>query len=199
MCQWSHNLTLSVAPTFTPVSTADARAQCRVDINDDDTLLERKIRAAAAKLESVLDRQFCQATWLAKASSFPVYSDTNPFASLFLPRPPLASVTSIVYLDANGSSQTFSASDYTVETPTRGQGAVHLDYGVIWPSVISHPNAVTVTFVAGYASQAAVPDAIKEAILALVDHQYWNRGEEDKPIPDFITNMAYAESWGSEL
>ena len=197
--QWQPRLTLSTAATADPVSIDDARSQCRVDFNDDDTLLLRKIKSATRAIETILDRQLCTATWVAKASGFPVYSATNPTASMFLPRPPLQSVTSIAYLDPSGDSQTFSSSSYTVETPTRGQGAVHLNNGVIWPTTLYHPAAVTVTFVAGYGDDGDVPDTLKDAVLALVAHQYWNRGDESVDVPEFIRNLAYAESWGSEI
>jgi uncharacterized phiE125 gp8 family phage protein len=198
-CAWPYRLTLSSSPSLEPVTIAEARAQCRVEINDDDTLLSNKIVAARQRCESILDRQFVTATWIARSNQFPVNSERNPYGSLFLPRPPLISITSITYTDSNGSSQTFASSTYTVETSTRGQGAVHLDYSQVWPSVQPHPQSVAVTFVAGYGAPSTVPLAIKEGILAWVCHLYENRGDDNLEMPGFVRDILAAESWGSDL
>ncbi len=197
--QWAYSLELATPPTVEPVGIEEARAQCEYFHNDSDLRILRLIRTARQLCETYLDRQFCTATWRLRADCFPWATETNPHGSLLLPKPPLISVTSIVYLDANGSSTTLSASDYTVQAPTRAQGKVHLDYGISWPSTLSQPNAVTVLYQAGYGAAVAVPDSIKDAILSLVAFLNEHRGDDAAEIPQFIKSLLDAQSWGTGL
>jgi len=194
--EWPYSLALTTAATVEPVSLNEVRDQCRISVADDDAVLLSMIRRARRKCEKYLERQFCTATWTLTANGFPCASDTNPFASIPMPKPPLVSAT-ISYMDVNGASQTFAASNYSLEKPTDHQGKIHLAYGSIWPTVQSHPTAVTIPFVAGYGAAAAVPETIKEAIAALACYLYENRGDEETKLPEFITWMLDSESWGT--
>jgi hypothetical protein len=72
-----------------------------------------------------------------------------PISYFNLPRPPLVSVTSIKYLDADHVEQTFSSADYWVSGVGR-TGRITLKSGSSWPTVGAYPDAVVVRFVAGY-------------------------------------------------
>ena len=196
---WTYSLELATPPTVEPVNIEEARAQCELYHNESDPRLLRLIRTARRLCETYLDRQFCTATWRLKSDSFPWPTPTNPRGSFLLPKPPLLSVTSISYLDSTGSSTTLSASAYEVETPTRGQGKVHVDYGTLWPTTIDHPGSVTVLYQAGYGAASAVPETIRDAMLALVAHLNEHRGDDAAEIPHFIARLLDAESWGSTL
>jgi uncharacterized phiE125 gp8 family phage protein len=79
---------------------------------------------------------------------------------------PISSITSIVYTDQNSASQTFAASRYATDlnsTPPR----IVLDTNDQWELTEENtPNAVAITFVAGYgATAASVPAAAKLAIV----------------------------------
>lgn len=89
-------------------------------------------------------------------------------------RPPLLTITSIAYVDTNGDSQTFSSDDYSADLDSIPGRAV-LNYGESWPSTRTQPQAVTVTFTAGYGTAAAVPEEYKAAIKLLAAHLYENR------------------------
>lgn len=155
------------APTTEPLTTAEAKKHLRVDIADDDTYIDALVAAARQYAETATNRQFVSATWDAIWDWFP------PFFTLR--KPPLQSVTSIIYLDSAGASQTLSSSEYQVIT-SREPGEVHLAPTSSWPTTESgRLDAVTVKYIAGYGAASAVPDGIKQAILLLVGAWYENR------------------------
>ena len=95
--------------------------------------------------------------------------------AIYLPRPPLQSVTSIVYTDSEGAHYTVDADSYIADTASE-LGSIVLSYGASWPSVTLRPTAgVEITYVAGYGDAASVPQRAKQAILLLVGHWYEQR------------------------
>jgi uncharacterized phiE125 gp8 family phage protein len=156
----SYGLAQTTAPTLEPLTLVEVKQHLRlpVEVTDDDSLLTAQLAAARADVEDRTNRQLVTATWTLKADSFP-YS-TGIF---ILPRAPLATVTSITYLEAvAGVSTTWSSANYIVAT-TREPGEVSLAYGCSFPSVYPIANAVTVVFTAGSAV-ASVNVKAKQAI-----------------------------------
>lgn len=158
-------LSLVTAPTVEPLTLSDAKLQVRRDhVDDDDEYLATLlIPAVRERAEQATGRQLMRATWDYTLNAFPCEDWIE------LPKPPLSSVTSVTYVDANGTTQTLSTSLYTVEAPAgpRGRrGRVILNYGEIWPSTRPQPNAVTVRFVAGYGTTSdATPPRLKMGML----------------------------------
>jgi len=162
-------LMLVTPPAEEPVSLADAKAHLRVDISDDDALIATLIKAARELFENYTRRALVTQTWDLVLDAFPAERE------LELPRPPLQSVTSITYKEADGSVQTFPTSEYVVDTSGMF-GRVVLKSASTWPSVQLWPaGAVTVRFVAGYGGASGVPQAAKHAILLMVAYWYENR------------------------
>jgi len=172
-------LTLVTAPTIEPVTLDEAQAHLRLDQNVDDVLVETLIQAAREIAEAHTRRAIMLQTWDWKLDGFPA---CEPWE---LPKAPLLSVTSISYVDANGTTQTWSSSNYTVLAPAGARclpGTVSLGYGVTYPVPRSQPNAVTVRYTCGYSSsataataRAAVPAAIKAAMLLTIGELYARR------------------------
>lgn len=164
------DLVRTVAPTDTPVSLAEAKAHLRVDADnqDDDALIQGLLDAATDHLDGyagILGRCLVAQTWALRLSAFP--------CEIELPLGPLISVTGITYLDPDGATQTLATSVYEViDGPAP---LVVLKHNQSWPSIRSRARSVTVTFVAGWATRASVPSAIKAAILLLIGHWYANR------------------------
>ena len=163
--EWALNRT--VDPTVEPVSLAEAKLHCRVDIDDDDGYLETLVVAARENIENLIKRQCINATWVLGLSSIP--------STIVCPRPPLSSVTSITYLDTDGVRQTLSTDVYDAHIEDE-PGVIALKDGQSWPSIRSERNSVEVTYVAGYGAAAtSVPASLKHAIKLLVGHWYVNR------------------------
>jgi uncharacterized phiE125 gp8 family phage protein len=175
-------------PAAEPVTLTEAKAQCRVDISDDDTYIGTLITAARMYCEAIDWRAFMPQTIELWLEGFPCDDEIE------LPRPPLTSISKIEYYDTAGTARTLATTVYeadTISTP----GAAHLKYNQVWPSdLLRDYNAVCVTYVAGYASAAAVPQTIKQAILLLVGHWYENReaslvGTISKPLEFAVTQL----------
>jgi uncharacterized phiE125 gp8 family phage protein len=163
-------LTRTSDPANDPVSLADAKNHLRVDISDDDTLISALITAAREHVEEATRRALITQTWRLSLDQFPADDEIE------LPRPPLQSVSSIIYTDKDDTTSTLATSVYEVDTD--GQpGRVKLAYGEDWPSdTLAETNPVKITFVAGYGDNASdVPQRWQQAILLLVGHWYENR------------------------
>ena len=164
-------LTLSSGASVEPITTAEAKSQIRVDTSDDDTLIDNYIVAAREHGEQMTRRAFITQTWVWKLDKFP------PGGVMYVPLPPLQSVTSIQYVDANGSTQTWSTDDYDVDISSK-PGRIVPVYNGSFPTTRIDTNAVTVTFVAGYGDATTdVPEQLRVAISQLVGHWYEHREE----------------------
>jgi len=166
-------LKVNTAPTIEPVTIKEAKEHLRlnVDESDQDVYLKSLIKAATVYTEDVLlKRALLQQT-------FEYYLDWFPDGNaLLIPRPPLISVTSIIYTDSGGTAATLSSSCYDVDTVSEPGRAV-LNYGEIWPSTtLATNNPIKTTFVAGYGTkQSDVPENIKQAMKVMIAEMYENR------------------------
>lgn len=158
--------TLSIAPVAEPVTLEEAKLHLRVTEADDDAYIDALITAARVTFEIETRRALATQTRVLRMDNFP------PFAAIELPKPPLQSVTHIKYYDTNNSLQTYSTDYYWVDiyaTPGR-VGLVSTVSG--WPSTYAKPNAVEITYVAGYTT---APKTLKQGMLLLIGHYYANR------------------------
>lgn len=163
-------LILQAGPAVEPVGTVEAKAHCRVDVDDDDALLDALVVAARQYVEQVTRRSLVTQTWDLFLDGWPA-GDT-----LVVPVPPLQSVTAVTYTDDAGTTRTVSSADYVVDTANE-PGRVRLTSSASWPSeTLQVVNGVQVRFVAGFGDAGAdVPQPIRQAILLLVGHWYENR------------------------
>lgn len=192
-------LTLVTPPAAEPVLTTDANLLTQLAIESDQFpgFLDEKIVAARRRAELITQRQFITATWRLTLTEFPTCADEDGFYSFILPNPPLASVTSITYVDADGTTQTLAADAYQVDT-SREPGRVCPAYGESWPSTRMQPEAVKVTYVAGYgASGSAVPQTAKEFIRAYAAWLFEHRGDESIEPPSYLVGLLDPLLWGS--
>jgi uncharacterized phiE125 gp8 family phage protein len=170
------SLTLSTAPTLNVVTMSEVYDHLRVDVTGspgepvDATYITTLRNAAEAYLDGysgIMGRALLTQTWVLKLDYFPHRID--------LPLPPLQSVSSITYLDTDGASQTLATSVYQVVNNGNSPSYICEAYNQVWPTTYDQPQAVTVTFVAGWASADLVPENIALAIKLLVGEWYDNR------------------------
>lgn len=157
-------------PGETPVTVPEAKTHLRVDGTDDDTFILALISAVVAHVEGpngigapVISRQ-----WELTLDGFP--------CQIQIPMTNITSVDSIVYTDTDGVDKTLAASEYQVDLkgdPVRIEPA----YSKTWPSTRAVLGAVTVTFTAGYATAADVPEDLKAGLKLLLGHWYEHREE----------------------
>jgi hypothetical protein len=181
------DLRLSVAPTTTPVSLAEAKAHANITSDDEDANLQAYLDAAVGHLDGyagILGRALMTQTWVLSLERFPSAFPYGHLADpsvrrsrhprrIHLPLPPLVSVASIAYVDPDGASQTLAADQYVVlDGPL---AAIDLAPGCSWPATRRQARAVTITFVCGYGAATAVPPAAKSAIKLLFSDFAENR------------------------
>jgi uncharacterized phiE125 gp8 family phage protein len=160
------NLTLTVGPVKEPVTIDELRDHLRIDDEVDDAVLVALNNACRTQCEELLGRALITQTWAYKLDTLPPV--------IRLPRPPLQSISTIVYTDDAGDPQTLAASLYRVDTSEPGR--ITPAYGESWPTVLPVTSAITVTFVAGYGDDPAdVPESIRAWIKLYVAHLFENR------------------------
>ena len=163
------SLQVVTPPVGEPVSLAEAKLHLRVDVDDDDALISSIITAARQAAETVTGRQLMTARWKLVLDAFPA-------CAILVAKCPVQSVTSIQYLDMNGSSLTMPAADYVVDTAYEPARITPV-FGKTWPSTLPQIGAVSVTFDAGYGSASSVPEGIKSWIKLRVGSLYAHREE----------------------
>lgn len=161
------SLSLISAPTDEPVSLAEAKLHCRVDISTDDDMITAMIVAARQRAEHETGRRLMTQTW-------DLLLDAFPAAEIELRRPPVQSITHVKYYDTTGTLQTLDASLYSLDSVLL-PGWLLPAYNTEWPDTYDTANAVQVRMVCGYATAAAVPAAIKQWILLQVGAMYAQR------------------------
>ena len=170
---------VSTEPATEPVTLQEAKDFLRVSDTDEDSLITSLIIAARQVLEKWTGRAFIEQTRVA------TYKELRTEEKIFLPYPQVISVDSVTYLDEDEASQTLATSEYEV---------IAGDAGAVWfndlPGTADHPEAITITYKAGYGSLAAdVPDAIKTVIKLVVADWFENRPGREKDIPEWILSL----------
>lgn len=162
--------------TAEPISLATAQLHLRLDLvgsppsHPDDSLVESLITAVRQDAESYLGIAIANQTYALALDGFPQ-------KEIQLGTWPVTQVTSIAYVDKNGATQTLSASAYTLDDFHKP--AVLHPTGE-WPDTKAVPNAVIVTFRAGFTDGQSpnpypLPKSIKQAMLMLLGHLYERR------------------------
>lgn len=162
-----------IAPVIEPVSLAEAKLHLRVDGTDDDGLIDALITAAREHVEEITRRALLTQTWDYTLSEWPGGDYINlPFGNL-------QSVTSIKWKDSDATETTLTeTTDYIVEKNGDQCGRVVLPYGGSWPSGQLYPsNPITIRYVCGWTTAAAVPRLIRVAVLMMMADMYEWRGE----------------------
>lgn len=154
--------TLKTPPTLEPVTLAEAKLHCKVDLTTEDDYITGLIVAARRYCEHMTGRAFVTQTWYLRGDYFP--------DKIVIPFPKLQSVSSISYIDTDGVTQTLAATEYTVDA-YREPGTIVEAYDKSWPTTRDVDNCVTIEYVCGYgATAASVPEGIRHAIKMLVAH-----------------------------
>jgi uncharacterized phiE125 gp8 family phage protein len=184
------SLSLVTAPVLEPISVQEAKEHCRVDLTDEDALIEGYIQGERQHIEIVTGRAFITQKWALRLDGWPCWID--------VPKPPLINTVDlpivITYVDTAGATQTLAADQYRIDAPsgpTAGRGRIEPAYGVTWPSVLSVLNSVTVTFWAGYGvSGDAVPRDLRDSIFLRVRPMCELRAMDDNELRSYRSKIA---------
>jgi len=143
------------------------------NVSDDD-MLNEIITAGRLMVENDTSKRIMQQTWDYCPKSWP---DGD---RIKLPWGNLVSVSSVKWTDSAGTvTALVENTDYVVVVNGDQCGFVGLLYQGSWPSGTLYPhNPITIRYVCGYSTQAAVPISIKRAIKAACVNLYLNRGDD---------------------
>lgn len=197
------------APEEPVVSLEDARRHMRVDTfqpeqtHPDDADITAFVQAATDEIDGRngwLGRALVTQTWKLLLDEFPgsFRFGCNRHGRIALPLPPLQSVTSVKYIDADGVEQTLTAdTDYRVVTDAE-PGFVEPLYGKTWPSARDEANAVRITYVAGYGDSGDdVPALLRSyvKIAAAFRYQFRELGIAGTEVPTVKHLVAALENY----
>jgi uncharacterized phiE125 gp8 family phage protein len=158
---------VSVEPSVEPVTLTEAKLHLRVDHTTDDDLINILRQVAREMVENYTNRSLITQTRVIKLDNFPC------FDTIRLTHGPIQSLTSITYDDANDASQTLASSAYWTDFDSNIARVVVKNS---WPATYDKPNAVQITYVAGYGTAGSdVPQPLKQAMLLIIGHLYENR------------------------
>lgn len=176
---------LKTPPVLEPVGLDEVKAHSRIDLNDDDLLIQDKILAVRAMVELVYDIAIMTQTWT-------MYLDFMPMDCIEIFKRPVQSVTSVKYLDGAGVAQTVSPALYWTDLNARPPRIVKaLDSS--WPYVQPRPSAVAVEFVAGYGDKREHVPAHLRTYLLIKTADFYEQRESFSELKlqgvDFVDNL----------
>tara|TARA_R110002050_G_scaffold179110_3_gene312316 strand:- start:1401 stop:1991 length:591 start_codon:yes stop_codon:yes gene_type:complete len=154
------------------VSLIEAKLHCKIDVTTDDSLITNLISAATHLSEEYTNRFFIN------TDVTMVCSDWIDLDWLFKNNVTFDYSTNTIkyYAPNDGNSlTTWDSSNYNVLSeyqPTK----VSLIENKSFPDIQQRPDAISITYTAGYGASASdVPQEIKQAILLTIGNWYANR------------------------
>ena len=156
--------TAAVNPLFT---TAQAKAHLKVDVSDDDTIIDNLVLAATQSCEIFTNQYFIDTV-------VTQYSDT--WSDIYqLYKSPVDSITHIKYYDSDDSLQTLSSSNYILDGASK-PARIGIAVDGELPNLSDRINAVEVKYTVGYGTASSdVPEGIRQAVLLTIGNFYQNR------------------------
>lgn len=159
------NHLITTPPATEPITLAEMRSHLGItqaaDTSRDDIITGRII-SARQWCEYFTRTAYIMQTWTGYAVAFPYKPENCNRITL---KAPLISVSSVKYLDENGTQQTLDPSKYLVDLVT---ASIVPAFNENWPTIRAQLNSVQVEYVSGYGNAAAVPESIKDAIRFIV-------------------------------
>ncbi len=163
-------MTLQI-PTPAAVTLQEAKSHLRVEIADENDIIDGLIIVATSMAEHELGRALSTQTIKLEMNCF-------PRGNIELNMPPVQSITSIKFLDENGVLQTLLSSNYELVKDFLRPYVK----SVQWPT----GTKVEVIYQAGFGSTDTIPPEIKQWILVQIGSMYENResyGKQLEKIP----------------
>jgi uncharacterized phiE125 gp8 family phage protein len=170
MMDIARNVRVVTAPTYEPVTLAEAKLWLRIDEDDtdQDAMVMLLIRAMTERAEQITGRAFVKRTLELRMDEFPGFE-------IELPGAPLLSVSSIQYVTADGIQTLDASPTWWQEDNIREPGVVAPPEGDSWPNTADVLNAVRITYRVGYSSPNLIPKSVRLWMQAMIGTYYENR------------------------
>lgn len=162
-------LTRTVDPAELPISRDEAKLYCRVEHDEEDTLIDSLIAAAVDYLDGpsgILGRAIIQQQWLLELDAWP--------SRLALPIEPVSSIT-VQYLDKLGAETDVPENQFVIIDAPSARTVLEWVEGFQAPELSNTCYPVKISITAGFGAATDVPEGIKVAIKMMVGHWYDNR------------------------
>lgn len=198
-------LRVAAGEAVEPVDLDAAKTHLRVDGTDDDDEIAAMITSARTSCERRMQRSILPQSWVLSQSCFgDPWTDhhthhhhglVNPGwyrarcggfpDSIVLPHPPIRAITSVAYLDVSAQRVTLDPSRYRLAVVGE-MLAMLRPVGTRWPSTAREPDAVIVSYDAGWADASQIPAPIISWIKLRLGALYENREEfsAGQPVPE---------------
>lgn len=185
---------IGAAPSEPSVSTQAIADYIKADLPDENEAISALRAQAEIEVTRVSGRSILTQEFRMDLPSWPVLEQGCPAfdRSIFLPRNPVVSVASVKYYDEDDVLQTVAGSLYVVSSGYE-PGFVFLRKNFTWPCVADRPDAIQITFTAGYGiTTISTPPALNQALLLLCRHYY--AGGNPNPVSDKVSDFDAAQS-----
>lgn len=159
-------LTQTSAPATGIVTLTEAKEHLRVDDTSEDTLINTLILAASSAAQEMAGKALVSQSWQ--------WQTAQPTGRVSLPMFPIETIDAITYQDADDATQSLTVSDFRL-FGDQNSAAIEPKDGISWPSMHARPDALSITFTAGFGDISTVPDTLKTAALLLIAHWFENR------------------------
>ena len=160
-------------PLVEPVTLEELRSTVRLTEQDDQENADLLAHISSARNYAE------EATWRAiPEQTIDLWIDGFQ-STIWLPRPPFLSVSSVQYYDQSGDLQTVATTVYET-SEDNGVGFIRLKYGQSWPTTLGHPDSVVIRYKAGYGPAASdVPPQLRQKIKKLAADWFMCAGALD--------------------
>jgi uncharacterized phiE125 gp8 family phage protein len=159
----------TIAPALLPVSLDEVKAKLDViDDNSQDKEIRDLVVQAVDMVEHDSLRMLMPQTWTLTLDEFPC-------DAIELRRLPVTTLSHVKYI-TGGVLTTLATTEYETDLISEPCRVRPVD-GAVWPETDCTVNAVTVTWVAGYANAAGVPPRAKNAVLVAARQLYFGCSE----------------------
>lgn len=188
---WSRLTSTSLASA----TLAHVKTHLRYSGRSEDTLITDYFDVAVARVENATGLQIGAGTFVAKLQAFPANG-----TRLYLSPRPLATVSSISYVNTAGDLVSWDSGKYVVNTVPNGY--VEPVFGATWPVDVG--GTISILYSAGIMTWGGVPAQAKHAILMLTEHYFDQRapvavGVSGSLLPETIETLLTQLSVGDEF
>jgi uncharacterized phiE125 gp8 family phage protein len=158
---------LLTAPAVEPVSLDETKAYLRVEHHDDDELIAALIAGARIYVEAQTRRALITQSWRLSFDAWP------PDGRVLVEPAPLKSLEAARVYDLDGTARAIDTESFALDPAS--SALLFVPWALMQPGRADAGIELDVT--AGYGDALTdVPEALRQAIRALVAHWYDNRG-----------------------
>jgi len=163
-----NGLTLITGPAAQPISLEEVKEHLYIVVTDGtrDNYLSDIQDSAVDQFQSDAEYQVMEATYKLTLKDF-------PYDVIDIPLIPVSSITELLYYTDSTTTDTLVLdTDFYFVKSDRSAQLFPVDS---WPSAADRPDAVQITFKAGFSTQSQIPARLLHGIKFLLGHYHENR------------------------